>query len=329
VFRQLNGLSPVASPPKPLVTIGIPTYNRASGYLREALESALAQTYPNIEIVVADNCSPDNTRAVVESYADARIRYFRHDPGLKPNDNFNFCLQQARGDYFLMLHDDDMVDSDFVASCMEAADCRSDVGVLRTGTRIIDARGAVLGEAPNHAVGLSTTEFFLAWFAGATALYICSTLYNTRWLREIGGFRSRHNLFQDDVAGLTLAARYGRVDVSGVKASFRVHGAELTKASRVADWCEDSLDLLQLMCDLAPERKEEVRKRGMLFFAGVNYSRASHVTPLSKRFSTVLFVFRRFGYRHLPPWRLFLGNTALYRGLRSAKRRLLGLPILA
>lgn len=106
---------------RPFITIGIPTYNRAEGYLKEALESALAQNYPNLEIVIADNCSTDNTKAVVEGYADERIRYFRHEKGIKPNDNFNFCLQQARGAYFLMLHDDDKIDPDFLAACITAA----------------------------------------------------------------------------------------------------------------------------------------------------------------------------------------------------------------
>lgn len=310
----------------PLVTIGIPTYNRAKGYLREALESALAQTYPHIEIVVADNCSTDGTGAVVASYADPRVRYFRHDPGIKPNDNFNFCLQQAKGAYFLLLHDDDKVDGDFVATCMEAADNKTDVGIVRTGTRTIDARGNVIGEGPNRVGGLSTADFFLGWFEGTTAFYICSTLYNTGRLREIGGFASRHNLFQDDVAGVTLAARFGRVDVREIKASFRVHSGELTKLARVADWCEDSLDLLELMHGLVQDKKDEIRARGMRFFASVNYSRASSIKAPGKRIAAYFLVFRMFGYRYLPPIRMVFGSTALYRGLRRVKRKILGLP---
>jgi glycosyltransferase involved in cell wall biosynthesis len=310
----------------PLVTIGIPTYNRANGYLREALESALAQTYPNVEIVIADNCSPDNTREVVERYADPRIRYFRHDPGIKPNDNFNFCLRQAKGVYFLLLHDDDMVDPDFVSACMSAADFRDDFGVIRTGARIIDGKSRVTGASPNRAAGLSTADYFLAWFEGKTSFYICGTLFNTRRLREGGGFWSRHNLFQDDVALVKLASRFGRVDIEEPKANFRVHAGELTKAARVADWCEDSLDLLNLMCELAPQKAGEIRQRGMRFFARINYSRASHVGPLGKRISAIVLVFRHFGYRYLPPWRMLLASTALYRGLRRIKRRLRGQP---
>jgi glycosyltransferase involved in cell wall biosynthesis len=310
----------------PLVTIGIPTYNRANGYLREALESALAQTYSNIEIVIADNCSPDNTREVVESYADPRIRYFRHEPGIKPNDNFNFCLRQAKGVYFLLLHDDDKVDPDFLSVCLAAANYRDDIGVIRTGANIIDGTSRVTGIAPNRAADLSTADYFLAWFEGETRFYICGTLFNTRRLRESGGFGSRHNLFQDDVALVTLAARFGRVDVEEPKASFRVHAGELTKAARVSDWCEDSFDLLHLMCELAPERQKEIYRRGMRFFARINYSRATHVGPLGERLAAIALVFRRFGYRYLPPWRMLFAGTALYRGLRHLKRRLRGLP---
>jgi len=106
----------------PQVTIGIPTYNRANGYLREALESALGQSYSNLDIVVSDNGSTDNTESVVRSYADPRVRYFRQQPPVIPNDNFNFCLQQAHGVYFLMLPDDDKIDRGFVETCMHAAE---------------------------------------------------------------------------------------------------------------------------------------------------------------------------------------------------------------
>ena len=146
---------------RPLVSIGIPTYNRADGYLKETLESALAQTYPNVEIVVADNCSPDATRAVVASYADPRIRYFRHEAGIKPNDNFNFCLQQAKGAYFLLLPDDDKIDPDFIDTCMRAAKDDTQVGIIRSGTRIINPVGTVISEGRNLTAGMSTADFIL------------------------------------------------------------------------------------------------------------------------------------------------------------------------
>jgi len=103
----------------PLVTIGIPTCNRADSYLRQALESAVKQTYPNVEIVVSDNCSTDDTETLVKNFEDPRIRYFKQTENIGPYKNFNFCLQQAKGKFFLILSDDDLVDHDFVSICLK------------------------------------------------------------------------------------------------------------------------------------------------------------------------------------------------------------------
>jgi glycosyltransferase involved in cell wall biosynthesis len=310
----------------PLVTIGIPTYNRAGTYLREALECALAQTYRNIEIVVSDNASSDRTEEMVRGYADARIRFFRQSPGLIPNDNFNFCLDKARGAYFLLLHDDDKIDPDFVEVCMQAAGYEAHCGIIRTAVRIISATGTVLEEGKNPMAGASTGEFFLGWFGGKTSIYICATLFNTQRLREIGGFHSRHNLFQDVVAIARLGHQHGRVDVDAVKASARWHGAKFTHVARVRQWCEDSLDLLDLLCGLVPGQATELRDTGMHFFANVNYKRASDIRAPLARLSAFVLVYRIFGRRYLPPAHLLLSSTAAYRSLRDVKRRLLGLP---
>lgn len=71
--------------------------NRANSYLRCALQSAVSQTYKNIEIIVSDNCSPDNTESVVREFDDPRIRYYRQNQNIGPFKNFDFCLEQARG----------------------------------------------------------------------------------------------------------------------------------------------------------------------------------------------------------------------------------------
>ena len=121
----------------PLVTIAIPTYNRAGSYLRETLAGAMNQTYENIEIIVSDNCSSDNTEAFIRGISDRRIRYFRHKTNIGANNNFNYCLEQANGDYFLLLQDDDMIDNDFVEVCMTVANHSKDTGIMRVPVRII------------------------------------------------------------------------------------------------------------------------------------------------------------------------------------------------
>jgi glycosyltransferase involved in cell wall biosynthesis len=308
----------------PLVTIAIPTYNRADYYLQQSLASALSQTYQHIEIIVSDNCSTDNTQAFVRSFSDPRLRYFRHDKNIGANNNFNHCLEQAKGDYFLLLQDDDMIDNDFVEVCMTTAAKSKDIGIIRTGTRIIDSEGEVIAEAVNNVVGLSIEEFFMGWFADKTALYLCSTLFHTERLMKIGGFKSKHNLFQDVMAEVRLAARYGRIDIQDIKASFRRHHGEMTFAVKVRDWCEDSLELLDLLCELTSENKELLRSEGMRFFSRLNYRRAKAVRSSSGRFLAYLTVFREFGYRYRPPIHALLCISPFYYQMRLIKSKIAG-----
>ena len=284
----------------PLVTIAIPTYNRADGYLKNAIECALKQTYQNVEVVISDNCSSDNTEEVVKGFNDPRIRYFRQQANIGANNNFNYCLEKAKGIYFLLFHDDDSIDADFIDICMNSAGYRTDIGIIRTGVRVIDGEGATKNECRNMAGGASTEEFFLDWFSCKTPLYLCNTLFNTSGLRGIGCFKSRTNLYQDVVAEFKLAAKYGRLDVPDVKAGFRRHPQNMGSAARVIDWCEDSLYLLDVMCDIAPSRKELLRKRGMVYFCRKNYRLTAAIRPPIRRFITYLTVYRKFDYQYSP-----------------------------
>lgn len=309
----------------PLISIGIPTYNRADTYLRDALESALAQTWAPLEIVVSDNDSTDATEATVRSYNDPRVRYYRQKPAVAPNDNFNFCLAQARGDYFLLLHDDDKIDPDFVETCIKAASYRTDCALIRTGVRLINPKGEPIQVSPND-VRESFTDLFAGWFNGRTAIYLCSTLFNTRMLKDAGAFRSRHNLFQDVAAIARLASRGEVVNVRAPKASARLHGEKWGSAARIQAWCEDALDLLDLVCTLTTERRDELRENGARFFAKSNYRRASRIRDRADRWAAYRLVYRLFGGRYWPSARTVCSNWAVYRGLRRTKRRLLRLP---
>lgn len=94
----------------PRVSVGIPTYNRVGG-LRRAVESALDQAYPDLEVVISDNASTDGTRDYCEGLAarDPRVRYLRQaeNRGLVPN--FLEVLHRASGPYFCWLADDDQL----------------------------------------------------------------------------------------------------------------------------------------------------------------------------------------------------------------------------
>ncbi|HEV7903627.1 MAG TPA: glycosyltransferase family 2 protein [Pyrinomonadaceae bacterium] len=118
----------------PLVSVGLPTYNRASK-LRRAVESVLAQDYPNFELIISDNASPDGTQAMCEelSRRDSRIRYVRQPVNLGLAKNFEFVLAQARGEFFVWLSDDDWFDSSYLSQCAGALVAQAELG-LACGT---------------------------------------------------------------------------------------------------------------------------------------------------------------------------------------------------
>lgn len=104
----------------PLITIAIPTYNRAA-LLPRAIESALAQDHDNLEIIISDNASTDDTRAIGEdrSRRFATVRYERLPTNRGPVANFLHALRISRGDYFMWLGDDDWIDASYARRCLE------------------------------------------------------------------------------------------------------------------------------------------------------------------------------------------------------------------
>lgn len=310
----------MAHSPSVLVSIGIPTYNRANSYLRYSLRSAVSQTYKNIEIIVSDNCSSDNTESVVKEFDDPRIRYYRQEENIGPVKNRNFCLEQSQGQYFLLLFDDDVIDDDFIATCMEAVKCGSEPGVILTGTREIDPEGNVLSSAHNTMSGCSTGDFILGWFDRKVPLYLCSSLFNATRLKQLGGFHSKTNRYDDVAASVQLAAKYGRIDIFDVKASFRRHGANIGETVTYHEWCVDSLYLLNVMCNAVPEYAAVLREKGMMYFSSRNYNRVEGITSLSERFRAYLMIHRTFDYRYSPVW--FLCVKSISRLKRFLKRQI-------
>lgn len=104
----------------PLVSVGLPIYNRPDG-LRRTLECFINQTYTNIEIIIADNCSPNpEVEKIAREYLekDSRISYFRHEQNKGWGYNTVFVIEKAKGDFFLRATDDDWWDQSFIEEIM-------------------------------------------------------------------------------------------------------------------------------------------------------------------------------------------------------------------
>lgn len=134
----------------PLVSIGIPTHERADTVGR-ALRSALHQSHPRLEIIVSDNASRDDTAAVCAAVAagDPRVRYHRHPHNIGPTANFNSLFAACRGDYVLMLADDDWLDPGYVAACVAELEAHPGTALVAGRARYLRG-GECVGEGVLH-----------------------------------------------------------------------------------------------------------------------------------------------------------------------------------
>lgn len=127
---------------RPRVSIGLPVYN-GGRFLRSALDSILAQTYRDFELVVSDNGSQDDTDAICREYAarDERIRYHRNPQNLGAAENYNQVFERASGQYFKWAAHDDMLAPEFLEHCVAVLDAQPSVVLCYAQTMLIDEDG--------------------------------------------------------------------------------------------------------------------------------------------------------------------------------------------
>lgn len=173
----------------PLVTVGIPTYNRAIG-LERTLKCIIDQTYTNLEIIISDNCSTDpSVLAVLKKYEaqDKRVKFYVQEKNLTIIPNFQFLLDKAAGDYFMWAADDDYWDKNFIEVCVNGMQANADVVLCMTDLKIVDTEGNVKPSKLNR--GFMQDNLFVRNFKFVKSTdenkYFFCGLYRTALVKNI------------------------------------------------------------------------------------------------------------------------------------------------
>lgn len=189
----------------PLVSIIIPTYNRAH-CITQSIESALAQHYSNLEIVIADDGSSDNTREVVAAIADSRVRYCSQ-PNRGCSSARNLGVSHARGEYLAFLDSDDRWEPGWVGTAVDLLEHHSDFGSAYASLRRIGAQGEELGTLDLSDGGQwteGTVAYVLSHCAG---LLGSNVIARSGVVRAIGGWDEGFPTSGDLDFGLRLAVQ--------------------------------------------------------------------------------------------------------------------------
>ena len=171
----------------PLVSICIPAYNAAS-FIRETLESTLAQDYPNLEIIVSDDASTDDTPKIVAAYESQGVRLIKQTRNLNMTTNMNAVIRASRGKYAVKLDADDILEPHYVSTLVPIIEAHPRVAFAHCACRLIDKDGKFLGYERSIRGSFLRTglEEWPRYIFGPRAVHIL--MLRRQHFEEIGGY---------------------------------------------------------------------------------------------------------------------------------------------
>jgi len=214
------------------VSVIIPTYNRAE-FLGQAIESALAQDYPNIEIIVIDNASTDNTQNIVNSYIeDARIKYFINPENIGMVNNWKKALYEyVTGEWFIILSDDDyLINSTYLTRAIHLAKEDNQILLIYAGGILLDMRdnSKTKLEQPFNRINCGKDIFMTRNQVKPIDFILCNVLFKVEASKRLDCFNAPNNLCCDSQLFLQLCLR-GKVGYLNEEvAVYRMHTSNLT-----------------------------------------------------------------------------------------------------
>jgi glycosyltransferase involved in cell wall biosynthesis len=273
----------------PFVTIAIPTFNRAS-WLKGCILSALAQSYEHFEVVVSDNASTDETGDVLKALNDPRLRVVRQERNIGLVPNWNACLEEAKGEYIVIVSDDDRIEPWLLERCVALVRRGPQLPIVLTLTDvnlIEEGRIRKAQVSTRYETGVwDGADILLEYFYRRISIQMCGIMLRTETVRAAGGFRNDRPYTADITcwAPLLLTGRVGFVNEGcGV---YSVHKtsqtSKLTNEIRFND-VQEVVDTISEMADrfIADSHKRSELKLQARFSLALD--RLSPNAPMKER----------------------------------------------
>ncbi|MFO1431436.1 MAG: glycosyltransferase family 2 protein [Candidatus Competibacteraceae bacterium] len=280
---EVNKLQTITVPGR--VTIGIPTFNRSRLAVR-AIGSALAQNYPDLEVIVSDNASSDDTIERINEIRNSRLVFFRQQPSLGMIANLDFCLRHATGEFFLLLGDDDVLLPGAIEKLVEpfyhppAGVKPETIGLVWCPCCITDADGAQLWTTDAGPEVESPVSLLVAMFGGKRGPRLSSILVRTADAIAVGGYRQQHGALCDlGNWGQATLLRDHVVGLAHPLVQYTQHSGSTTSQAAMRQWQELALTVHADLCASATARGD---------FAGARQLKAARRNLLSSATLTVL-----------------------------------------
>jgi len=179
----------------------MPAYK--SLYLKEAIQSILSQTGKDWELVVVDDCSPEDLGGIVGGFSDGRIKYIRNDRNIGGSNlvaQWNHSLSFASGEWLVLAADDDVYAPEFCETVVSLAGKNPGVDLIRSGVALIDESGHHIWNDPALPEYQNRYEFLNDYLTGRTLSCVGNFAFRLKALRSIGGFTYFPCAFCSDIS---------------------------------------------------------------------------------------------------------------------------------
>lgn len=211
-------------------SITIPAYKKT--YLKECIDSILAQTYDDFEIVIVDDCSPEDLKAIVDKYNDKRIRYYRNEQNygaLNVVDNWNKCLEYAKGDYIICMGDDDRLLPICLEEYCKLIEKYPDLKVYHGWTEIVDEETTFVTFQYPRPIWESVYGLIWGRWTYRNDQYIGDFVFETKSLRKEGGFYKLPMAWgSDDITAVRAAVDGGIANTQSPCFQYRRNSYSIT-----------------------------------------------------------------------------------------------------
>lgn len=204
-----------------LISFLLPAYK--AQWIKAAIDSILSQTYEEIELVIVNDCSPDDIRSVVKTYDDKRIRYYENEENIGGKSlvqQWNRCISYAQGEFLVLAGDDDVYHPEFAQECMRLAMKYPEVDIVRARTEQIDEDGHLLGVDHHFSEFISQIEYAYRYRIGDAFICIGNFLFRTSALKNKGIVDFPKALGSDIATSISMS-EHGMANTSSILFSFR------------------------------------------------------------------------------------------------------------
>lgn len=191
----------------PQVSVCIPAYNNEA-YILDTINSVLAQTFVDFELVIIDDCSKDGTAAVVESVSDPRVRLVRNEKNLGMAGNWNRCIEEAKAPFVKVLCADDILYPQSLELEAKALLENPDINLVSSDTALVNLQGEQVGafkrwpkKGRMDGRGLAKISLLFNNFFGAP----CNNMFRRNAAVAVGGFDKNFPYILDFDLWLRLA----------------------------------------------------------------------------------------------------------------------------